>query len=311
MEPIVLDTDPGIDDALAMMLAFNSPEISVSAVTTVAGNVSHAKAHVNAKKLLEYLGEYDIPVCEGAERPLLRGVSHVEDFHGDLGLGDAILPEPGLPTHELNAVEMIIRKADELMDKLTIVSIGPLTNIASAILADPELPLKINKLVIMGGAYQLTPYGHGNSTAVAEFNIWHDPEAAKIVFDSDIKIVAVGLDVTTNPRNRLNRRVFREICSTSTENAGLVESLCRELVDRLNGCSLHDPMATAYLIKPGLFKLEKHRVKVETRGELTRGMTVVDRRYGEQMTNDHSADIVVEVDGRGFLDIFLERVVGG
>lgn len=311
MKNILLDTDPGIDDALAMILAFNSPEISVKAVTTVVGNVSHSMAHTNAKKLLEFLEIGDVPVSPGAKTPLLGKVVHSGDFHGAKGLGDAVLPEPSLPTHDLNAVEMILNKADELSDELTFVAIGPLTNIASAILADAELPLKINRLVIMGGAYNLTSYGHGNATPVAEFNIWHDPEAAKIVFNSEMNIVAIGLDVTTDPRNRINQTIFQEICSRSTKKARLVSSLCKNIVERFQGCNLHDPMALAYLIKPRLFSLEKHKVDVEIGGELTRGMTVVDRRERENLVSELRHDIVVDVDGEEFLELFLDRVVGG
>ncbi|MBD3206289.1 nucleoside hydrolase, partial [Candidatus Bathyarchaeota archaeon] len=211
MKNIILDTDPGVDDALAILLALNSPEIKLEAVTTVAGNVNHSKGHLNAKKLLEFMGEKDIPVCRGAENPLIGEISHAEEFHGKTGLGNAVLPEPSMRTHPLNAVEMILNKADDLGKKLTLVAIGPQTNIASAILADPSLPKKVGGLVIMGGAFNLTPYGFGNANPVAEFNIWHDPEAAKIVFNSGIELTCAGLDTTTHPEYRMSKGMFEEI----------------------------------------------------------------------------------------------------
>ncbi|TFH15561.1 hypothetical protein E4H04_08175, partial [Candidatus Bathyarchaeota archaeon] len=241
LKHIVLDTDPGVDDAIAFLLAFNSSEIKVEAVTTVAGNVNHTKGHRNAKKLLEFIGATEVPICAGAEKPLIRVMSHAEEFHGTTGLGDAELPEPKMKTDPRNAVEMILEKADELGKDLTLVAIGPLTNIASAILADPELPEKVDKLVIMGGAFNLTPYGLGNANAVAEFNIWHDPEAAKIVFNSGLPIVAAGLDTTTHPDYRMSVDMFNKIKAKKDRRSKLVVDLCSSLVEKFNGFSLHDP----------------------------------------------------------------------
>ncbi len=310
MKHIILDTDPGIDDALAFLLVFNSPEVKVEAVTTVAGNVNHAKAHRNAKKLLEFIGATDVPVCAGAMKPLIRVMSHAEEFHGKTGLGDAELPEPTMETDPRNAVEMILEKADELGKKLILVAIGPLTNIASAILADPELPRKVDKLVIMGGAFNLTPYGLGNANAVAEFNIWHDPEAAKIVFNSGLPIVAAGLDTTTHPDYRMSVEMFNKIKTKQDRRSKLVVDLCRSLVEKFNGFSLHDPQALAYVIDPTVFKTEKYKVDIEVHGELTRGMTVVERRYYRRVKEDANTEIIVELDAERFLDLIMDRITG-
>ena len=310
MKHIILDTDPGIDDALAFLLVFNSPEVKVEAVTTVAGNVNHTKTHRNAKKLLEFIGATDVPVCAGAEKPLIRVMSHAEEFHGKTGLGDAELPEPTIPTDPRNAVEMILEKADELGKKLTLVAIGPLTNIASALLADPTLPEKVDKLVIMGGAYNLTPYGLGNANAVAEFNIWHDPEAAKIVFNSGLPIVVAGLDTTTHPDYRMSVEMFNEIKAKKDRRSKLVVDLCRSLVEKFNGFSLHDPQALAYVIDPTMFKTEKYKVDIEVHGELTQGMTVVERRYYRRVKEDPNTEIIVAVDAKRFLGLIMDRVTG-
>ena len=310
MKHIILDTDPGVDDALAFLLAFNSPEIKVEAITTVAGNVNHTKGHRNAKKLLEFLGETDVPVCAGAEKPLIRVMSHAEEFHGKTGLGDAELPEPKIMTDPRNAVEMIHEKAEEYGKKLVLVAIGPLTNIAAALLADPSLPEKVDKLVIMGGAYNLTPYGLGNANAVAEFNIWHDPEAARIVFNSGLPIVAAGLDTTTHPDYRMSVDMFNKINAKNDRRSKLVVDLCKSLVEKFNGFSLHDPQAIAYLIDPTMFKTEKYKVDLEVHGELTRGMTVVERRHYRRVKEETNTDIIVEIDAEWFLGLIMDRVTG-
>jgi inosine-uridine nucleoside N-ribohydrolase len=310
MKHIILDTDPGIDDALAFILAFNSPELKVEAVTTVAGNVNHMKGHRNAKKLLEFLGVTEVPVCEGAVIPLIKKLGHAEEFHGKTGLGDSELPEPTMATDPRNAVDIIIEKANELGKELTLVAIGPLTNIAVAILADPTLPEKVDKLVIMGGAFNLTPYGHGNANSVAEFNIWLDPEAAKIVFNSGIPIVAVGLDTTTHPDYRMSREMFKDIVSKGNRTTDLVNDLCKGLVERFNGFSLHDPQAMAYIIDPTMFTTEKYKVDVECSGQLTRGMTVVERRLYRIVKDEANVEVVVKVEASRFLGLIKERISG-
>jgi len=308
---IILDTDPGVDDALAFMLAFASPELSVEAVTTVAGNVSQGKAHRNAKQLLEFLGRADVPVCAGAEKPLLREARDTSEFHGATGLGGAALPEPRMGTDPRSAAQVIQQKAGELGKDLTIVAIGPLTNVAAAILGDPTLPPKVGGLVIMGGAFGLTPYGLGNANAVAEFNVWHDPEAAKIVFSSGIPMVCAGLDTTTHPDYRMSPAMFDEIRARDTRRSRLVADLCGGLVRRFNGFSLHDPMTVAYIVDPTIFRTEKCRVDVETQGELTRGMTVVDRRSYHRVNDVPNAEVIVKVDAERFHRLIMERVVEG
>jgi inosine-uridine nucleoside N-ribohydrolase len=310
MKRIILDTDPGIDDALAFILAFNSPELKVEAVTTVAGNVNHTKGHRNAKQLLEFLGVTDVPVCAGAVVPLIKKLGHAEEFHGKTGLGDTTLPEPTMATDPRRAVDIILEKADELGKELTIVAVGPLTNIAVAILADPALPEKVDKLVIMGGAFNLTPHGHGNANSVAEFNIWLDPEAAKIVFNSGIPIVAIGLDTTTHPDYRMSREMFEDIVAKGNKTTDLVNDLCRVLVERFNGFSLHDPQAMAYVIDPSMFTTEKYKVDVECSGELTRGMTVVERRFYRIVKDEANVEVVVKVEADRFLKLINERISG-
>ncbi len=312
MKRVIIDTDPGVDDALALMLAFNSPELKVEAITSVAGNVGLELATENALKMLEFLGISDTPVAAGTSKPLLKRASDAYEFHGKTGLGEAVLPEPRLVRDPRTAVELIIEEANRLGKELTIVQIGPLTNIASVILAKPGIVNQIEGLVIMGGAFNLTTYGHGNANAVAEFNVWHDPEAAKIVFNSGISIKAIGLDVTTDPANRLSREMFEEIEGLGTRRSRLIADLCRGFVRRLGGFSLHDPLAVAAVADPGLAKTERFKVDVETVGELTLGMTVVERRHRLRvMRPKANVDVCTSVDSRRFLEMFIERVVWG
>ncbi len=312
MKHIVLDTDPGVDDALAFMLAFSSPEISVEAVTTVDGNVDVEKDTRNALQLLEFLGRGDVPVARGAERPMLRSMEHAESFHGSTGLMDARLPTPKGRADARSAVRMILDEADRLGRDLTLVAIGPLTNIASAVIADPTLPRRVGGLVIMGGAYGLTPYGTGNANAVAEFNIWHDPEAAKVVFDSCIPMVCAGLDTTTHPDYRLSHAMFEKIVAMGTPRSKLIEALIGRIVKGYSGFSLHDPMAIAYVADPTAFRTEKHMVQVETAGNLTVGMTVVDRRMAHRVDDSSGPhEVIIGVDAPRVLGMIMDRVARG
>lgn len=312
MKRIILDTDPGVDDALAFLLAFSSPEIRVEAVTTVDGNVDVDKGTRNAGQLLEFLGREDVPVARGAEHPMLRPMGNAESFHGKTGLMDAVLPEPKMRVDGRSAARLIIEESERLGKDLIIVAIGPLTNVAAAILADPAIPEKVSGLVIMGGAFGLTPYGTGNANAVAEFNIWHDPDAAKLVFDSGIPMVCAGLDTTTHPDYRMSKAMYDEIVAKKSKRSKLIEGLCGALVERYNGFSLHDPMAMAYVADPTMFKTERHRVEVETVGTQTVGMTVVDRRrFHREENHEAKHEIVVEVDAPRFHRMIMDRVAKG
>ena len=312
MKHVLIDTDPGVDDALALLLAFSSPELCVEGLTTVAGNVSLGLGSLNALKLLDFLGVDDVPVVAGAVKPLLRKCRDASNIHGESGLGGATLPEPKGRLDERGAVEFILEKVDELGRDLTLIPLGPLTNIAGAILARPRVIDEISGLVIMGGAFDLTPYGHGNVSPVAEFNVWHDPEAAKIVFDSGIPITAIGLDVTTDPENRLTEARFNEIEAKGTKRASFVADLCRSLVARYGGMSLHDPLAVAAVIDPSLVETEKVAVEVETMGDITRGMTLVDRRRSYRgEPKEANVEACVSVDSVRFLGLINERVVKG
>ncbi len=309
MRHVIIDTDPGVDDALALILALKSPEIKVEAVTTVVGNVSQDKAHRNALKMLDFLNAGEIPVARGAHKPLIREASPAEKIHGESGLGEAILPEPRNRSSEASAVNLILEKAYELGRELTLVALGPLTNVASAILAEPRLVDMVAGLVFMGGAYNLTPYGYGNVTPVAEFNIWHDPEAAKIVFESGMPLKAVGLDITANPSNSLTLDRYQEIDRLGTRRSRLVADLCRGLIKRFGIVQLHDPIAVAVASNPDLVETGSFFVEVETAGLLTRGQTVLDRRPRQSLERRPNLEVCLSLDSERFMELFMERVV--
>ena len=271
--------DGGIDDALALILALQSPELEIAGITAVSGNVTVDQAATNALRVLELLGRNDVWVAKGLANPLIRDPIRATDFHGKDGLGDSNLPLPKLKVHERSALDMIPEEiSSSKRHGLTLIATGPLTNIAALLTKDPEAAGKIDDLIIMGGAFGLTEYGHGNETPAAEFNIYSDPEAAKIVFESGAPLKAVGLDVTMFPEAQLAQKDYDRLRKAETKVARFASSILSKTMKKWGRFTLHDPMAVAAKAKPSLFHLQKHRVLVETKGEHTTGITVVDRR---------------------------------
>ncbi len=308
--PVIIDADPGVDDALAIIFSIRSPELDVRAITTVCGNTDVDKTSINALKILEALGETNIPVAKGAAKPLKRNLEADSDFFGKDGLGDSNLHAPRLQLDRRQAVALLLEETGKDPGRNTILAIGPLTNIALAILQDATFAKNVRDLVMMGGAYALTPYGYGNMSAVSEFNIWVDPEAADIVFKSGIPMTAIGLDVTTDPSAAVDKRLYKKIEHTETPTSDLVVKITRQWVSRYGLMHLHDPMAAAYLIEPGLFTTKDYYVEVETVGTLTRGQTIADRRGAATDRKKPNAKICVSVDGPKFLELFTRRAVG-
>jgi inosine-uridine nucleoside N-ribohydrolase len=221
MHKVVWDMDPGIDDALALILALKSPEVQVLGITTVAGNAPVGMASANARRVLEYLNAESIPVAMGAANPLNHPLEDALSYHGSDGLGNYGLPSPLTPLYPAKAWDFLARLVLDAPGEVTLVATGPLTNVAYAFELHPELPELLARLVLMGGAYSLTPYGTGNRTPFAEFNIWQDPEAAHIVFNSGADIFAVGLDVTMDPAACLNSQHLEQIKTRHTPVAHL------------------------------------------------------------------------------------------
>ena len=304
MTRVIIDCDPGHDDMMAIMLAAASDKIDLLGVTTVAGNQTGDKTFENALKVLTLINE-EIPVARGADKPLLRDLVTAPQFHGQSGLDGAELPEPGIEVLDIDAVDFIINMLEESLEKIVLIPIGPLTNIAMVLLKNPDIKHKIERIVLMGGGMH-----DSNVTPVAEFNIYVDPEAAKIVFESGVPITMVGLDVT-------NRALisFEEIDGIIANNGAISSKVgpllkffanANKKIFGINGAPIHDALAVAAVIDPTVIETKYLNVQVEVSSELTRGATVVDI-YSATGKNPN-ADVALEVDTPKFVRFMLDSI---
>ena len=305
---ILLDMDPGVDDALAILLALRSPELHILGLTAVAGNAPLEMTARNALRILEAAGALDIPVAAGAARPLVRELATALHVHGNDGLGGADVPGPSrLALTDETAVDFIVRTVrSHDPGEITLVPTGPLTNVAAAFLAAPDLPERLEKVVLMGGAFAVSPHGHGNVTPVSEFNIWVDPEAADIVFRSGVAVTAVGLDVTTDPASSLTPLLSERLRQGNDPFGRLAALVAEDYMTRFGVAQMHDPMAVGFLIDPTLFQTETHPVEVVFGEGSTQGQTIADRRG--RPSNAPSITVCTTVDGPRFLDLFMTRL---
>lgn len=295
---LLLDCDPGLDDALAILLAHGDPELELVAITTVGGNVALENTTRNALQLREYLGFTSVPIAAGASGPLVRETKNAAEVHGVGGLGDVILPPSTLPLDTRNAVDLIIDTLRAAPGEIHLVATGPMTNVALALRQEPRIAEWAASFVIMGGSFT-----RGNTTPAAEFNIYADPEAAAEVFAAGWQVVMVGLDLTLQALvdDTIKQRMFD------------LGALGRELVVPLatfwndpqdpdwGGQAVHDVCAVAYLCRSDLFTSVPARVEVETAGEWTAGMTVTDFR-----SSIPNALVPVKLDVDGFWDYVLD-----
>jgi inosine-uridine nucleoside N-ribohydrolase len=296
--PVLIDCDPGHDDAIALLLALASPEIELLGITTVSGNTTLPNATANALKVLEFAGRTDVPVAAGADRPLLREQFVARYVHGESGLEGPELPEPRTRPVAQHAVDFLA----ERVEGATLVPVGPLTNVALLLARYPEV--RPERIVLMGGAI-----AEGNVTPAAEFNIWADPEAAARVFASGIDLTMIGLDVT-------HRALVGSAEAERLRASGRTGTLVAELLEYYNrfhaetygfaGSPIHDAVAVAHVLRPGLVETRHRHVAIETQSELCRGRTVVDlwRRTG----NPPNAHVGVDIDAAAFVELLLERI---
>ena len=317
-QAVAIDTDPGIDDALALILAFRSPELSVELITTVAGNVPVRQGTENARRLLTLIASGSTPpIAMGAARPLARRLYTARDVHGSDGLGGmSRLRDPSgdlrfpiaVPRAERDAAGRLVELARRCGASLTVIALGPLTNIATAIRRDRKAMRGIRRLVVMGGAVRVP----GNVTPCAEFNIFVDPDAAQEVMESGIPITLVPLDATRQvrlTRERLRRHLGRSRKPLATAMRALTRDLLSGSLGR-EGFPMHDPLAVASVIVPGLLRIEPFPMRVELRGADTLGMTLADRRGSMGAESGwHRIDVATGVDVRTALDLLAERVL--
>lgn len=307
-EKIIIDTDPGQDDAVAILLAFASPdEIELLGITAVAGNVPLALTELNTRKVCELARRTDVSVYAGCDRPMVREQFTAEHVHGKTGLDGIVLPEPTMPLQEKHGVDFIIETLrEEPADTITLCTLGPLTNVATAFERAPDIIPKVKRLIMMGGAY----FEVGNSTPTGEFNVYVDPEAAKIVFTSGIDLVVMPLDAThkalTSPeRNKAFRDIGTPVGLAVAGWTGFFERFDKDKYQS-EGAPLHDPCVIAYLLKPELFSGRYVNVEVETDSPLTRGMTVAD--WWGVTDREPNALFIGDVDDAGYYELLNERL---
>ena len=305
---IIIDTDPGQDDAVAILLALASPEeIDVLGITCVAGNVPLPLTTRNARIVCELAGRPDMKVFAGADRPLGRDLVTAEHVHGKTGLDGPTLPEPTMELAEGHAVDFIIDQlAEHAPGTVTLCPLGPLTNIAMALQKQPAIANRIAKIVLMGGGY----FEGGNITPTAEFNIYVDPQAADIVFKCGAPIVVMPLDVThkalvTHPRNDAFRALGTPAGVAVAQMTDFFERFDKEKYGS-QGAPLHDPCVTAYMINPSLFTGRHINVEIETQSELTMGMTVAD--WWGVTDRAPNATFMGDIDADGFFTLLTERL---
>ncbi len=305
---IIIDTDPGQDDAVAILLALGSPdELDILGLTAVAGNVPLELTAKNARIVLEVAGRKDVPVYAGCDRPISRPLVTAEHVHGQTGLDGPELFEPSFPVQDKSAVDFIIETLrHEPEGSVTLCTLGALTNVATAFNQAPDIVGRVKELVMMGGGY----FEGGNITPAAEFNIYVDPEAANIVMNSGVPVVMMPLDVTHKVLTR-KERVAKIAALNTPVSKFVVEML--EFFERFDvekygsdGGPLHDPTVIAYLLKPELFSGRDCNVEIEVTSPLTLGMTVVD--WWQVTRRPHNATVMHGIDADGFFELLIERL---
>lgn len=300
---IIIDTDPGQDDAVAILLALAAPEaIEVLGITAVAGNVPLALTQKNARIICELAGRPDVRVFAGCDRPMVQPLVTAEHVHGKTGLDGIALPDPTMPLQATHAVDFIVETLrSQPADTVTLCPLGPLTNIATAFRAAPDIVARVQQIVLMGGAY----FEVGNITPAAEFNIYVDPEAADIVFKSGVKLTVMPLDVThrvltTRPRIEAIRALGSPVGHAVAQWTDFFERFDMAKYGH-DGAPLHDPCVIAYLLAPHLFSGRQINVEIETVSALTRGMTVAD--WWGVTDRARNAMFMGDVDAAGFYDL--------
>lgn len=306
---IIIDCDPGIDDSLAIMLALTSPEIEVLGITIVCGNSPVEMGFENAKKILKQMNRLDVPVYMGEPRPLKRDYVNALDTHGADGLGESFLPEVPGYQQEIGAVDFLSKAL--IKEKVSVIALGPMTNLARLIQKAPAAFNQIEELVSMGGSFK----SHGNCSPVAEYNYWRDPDAAALVYDTlhqnGKMIHMIGLDVTR--KIVLTPTLLEYICRLNKETGEFIRKITKFYFDfhwkweHIIGCVINDPLAVAYFLNPDICQGFDSYVQIET-GGITLGQSVVDSMNFYRKTPN--TKVLTEVDVYAFFQLFLSRILG-
>lgn len=304
---IIMDVDPGIDDALAILLALRSDEIKIEGITTVSGNVEVNQGTKNALKIVSLAKREDISVYKGMSKPIVKQYIDATDTHGKDGLGETFYPDAKIEPAKESAIRFMERTIKENPGEITILALGPLTNVATLLEENPRVASKIKKIILMGGTARF----RGNCSPVAEYNFWVDPHAAKIVFNSGVKVIMVGLDVTHRIILTPNlREVLKQI---GTKISKFIYDITSYYVDfhwkqeKTIGCVINDPLATSILVDPTIVTTENAWVDIETQG-ICIGQSVVD--FGGIWSNGKcNTEVCMKVNPKKFFELFLHRMV--
>ncbi len=311
---ILIDCDPGMDDSLALILTVKSAQLKVQAITTVSGNYPVDLTSKNALKTLELLQATDIPVAKGLEKPLVRDLPADPFTHGEDGQGENFLPDPKIGLDSNHAVDLIIETVQANAGNIAIIALGPLTNIAFAFMKAPEIKPMVKEIIAIAGAFGFNKYAASNATGdnpQSEWNVFVDPEAADLVFQSGVKVTAIGLDVATHFDVNFSDQDLVKLRESKRPEAKFLLQMIRFVTGRgfESYSVLIDSMAIATVIDPSLISTISARVGVETKGKLTSGMTVMDTRHHFQWSHLPEIQVAYQADYRRFLDLVMATVL--
>lgn len=311
---VIIDCDPGMDDSMALIMAAKSEALEILAVTTVNGNYRVDVTCKNARKIMELLGRTEIPVAKGMSKPLVREIPKDPFTHGEDGQAEAYLPEPQMPVAGMGAVELIIDLIKKYPNEITILSLAPMTNLAEAMRQAPEIKDMIKEIIAISGAFGLNDYAFLNATGdtpQSEWNVYVDPEAADIVYRSGVKLTAIGLDVATHFNVDFSETDLEQFRMSSRKEAAFLLNAIRFVQKRgfAAYCTVIDCMAVAYAIDETLVEIIRAHVGIETKGNLTLGMTVIDRRHHHVWTQLPVIQVAYSADYGRFLQMLTQLVL--
>jgi len=313
VKKVLIDTDPGMDDALAIILAAKSPEVEVLGISSVAGNYPIEVTTGNALKTLELIGKTTIPVARGMGKPLARPLAKDPFSHGSDGMAETHLPAPKTAPSSKHGVDQMIEAVRANPGEVTIITLGPLTNVAMAFMKEPSIVPQVKEIVSIAGSFGLNKYAFANATGdtpQSEWNVYVDPEAAKLVFESGVPMRAVGIDVATHFDINFSEEELAKLKSSPRKEANIAEKMVRFVQGRgfESYCVLIDSMAVAAVIDPTLIGTVPARVGVETKGEITLGHTVADFRHHHGWAHLPEIQVANSADYRRFLDLVINRL---